>query len=343
MMNAQSAPSNDWFRTQQHYWDAWLEQQRKSFCEQGQMSPCFQGGGPWIDLFKEWQNALSGGQKVPDVTVFQQQFTRAGEMFLNMMQKFSQATGQAKPIDQMMMEWADSLQRFFSGALASNTRPFDASEGQRVFMDTLSRSGQMLSSMLQSGGTGKDPFSACDPLGFFSSMPGVGYSREKQEQLSQLYTQWGEYQRKARAYDAGMSRVGMEAVQHFQDFLVNPPEGQEPLTSLKDVYAKWTDICEDVYAGYAMSDEYVTLYGDVVNTLMAFKKKLYELADDMMEQFNLPTRKEIDSLHERLHTQRRDNLQLRKDIAELKAMFGMRKASAGTATTGKPPKKGKKS
>ncbi|MCK5518656.1 MAG: hypothetical protein KAI61_04510 [Alphaproteobacteria bacterium] len=340
MMNAQSAASNDWLRTQQHHWDAWLEQQHKAFCEQGQMSQCFQGVEPWADLFKEWQNALSSGQNVPDVAMFQQQFTRAGEMFLNMMQRFSQATGQAKPVNQTMMEWADSLQKFFSGAFASNTRSFDAAEGQRVFMDTLTRSGQMWSSILQSGSAGNDPFSSCDPLGFFASMPGVGYSREKQEQLSQLYMQWGEYQRKSRAYDAGMSRIGMEAVQHFQDFLINPPEGHDPLTSLKGVYAKWTDVCEEIYAKYAMSDEYVARYGEVVNALMAFKKKQNELADDMMEQFNLPTRKELDSLHERFHALRRDNLQLRKDVAELKAMLvGMKKASARTVAAVQPVKK----
>lgn len=352
MMNAQSTQSNDWLRTQQHYWDAWLEQQRKSFCEQGQTSPCFQGAGPWADLFKEWQEAVSGGQKVPDVMMFQQQFVKAGEMFLNMMQKFSQATGQAKPLDQTMMEWADSLQMFFSSAFTSNTKPFDAYEGQKAFMDTLTRSGQMWSSMIQSNGAGKDPFSACDPLGFFASMPGIGYSREKQEQLSQLYMQWGEYQRKARAYDAGMSRIGMEAVQNFQDFLVSPLEGQEPLKSIKDIYVKWTDISEDIYAKYSMSEEYVARYGEVVNALMAFKKKQNELADDMMEQFNLPTRKEMDSLHERFHAQRRDNLQLKKDVAELKTLLGVKKTSVKidkTVKSAKPvkpvkkAKKGKKS
>ncbi|MCK4946452.1 MAG: hypothetical protein KAS59_09340, partial [Alphaproteobacteria bacterium] len=133
---------------------------------------------------------------------------------------------------------------------------------------------------------------------------------------------------------------GMEAVQHFQDFLINPPEGHDPLTSLKGVYAKWTDVCEEIYAKYAMSDEYVARYGEVVNALMAFKKKQNELADDMMEQFNLPTRKELDSLHERFHALRRDNLQLRKDVAELKAMLvGTKKASARTVAAVQPVKK----
>ena len=353
MMNAQSAQSNDWFRMQQRYWDTWLDQQRKSFCEQGQMFQPFQGGDPWANLFGEWQSSLSGGQNVPDVAMFQQQFTKAGEMFLNMMQQFYMSTGQAKPFDQTMMEWTDSMQKFFSGALASNARPFDAFDGQKVFMDTLNKSGQIWSSMLQSSGSEQDPFAAFDPLGFFASIPGLGYSREKQEQLNRLYTQWGEYQKKARAYDAGMSRIGMEAVQNFQEYLLDLPEGQVPLTSVKGVYVKWTDICEEIYAKYALSDEYVTLYGEVVNALMAFKKKQNELIDDTMEELNLPTRKEIDSLHERIHVQRRDLIQLKKDIAELKALSGMKKTPVKTVNTGKssikvvktvkPVKKGKKS
>ena len=304
MATAQSAQGNDWIKSQQQYWDAWFEQQRNIFGNQWQTA-ANSGQGPWADFFKEWQKAVSGHAAPTSGTdAFQQYFTKAGETYMNMMQQFYQGTGQNKPVDQMTREWADSLQKFFAGNMA-----------------------------------GKDPLSAVDPLGFFASIPGIGYTREKQEQMNHLYQQWAEFERKARDYNAGMSKVGMEAVQKFQAYIANPPKDKEPLKSLKEVYTKWVDVCEEIYAKYAMSEEYTTLYGDVVNALMAFKKQQNKATDDLLDQLNMPTRVEVDSLHERLHALRRDNIQLKKDIAELKA--ALKPAAAKTAQP-KAAQKGKK-
>lgn len=297
MATAKSTPNNDWLHAQQQYWNTWLDAQRKTFGAQPEASG-FQA--PWTDFFKEWQNAISGTQSSGDTGQFQQYFAKAGETYMNMMQQFYQGTGQAKPTDQMAKEWIDSLQKFFSGAFQANTQPFDAA-------------------------------TLIDPLGFYASMPGIGYSREKQEQLNHFYQQYVEYERKSRAYNAGMSKVGMEAVQKFQAFLASPPENQEPLQSLKEVYTKWVDICEEIYAKYAMTEEYARLYGETVNALMTFKKQQNKMTDDMMEQMNLPTRQEIDSLHKTVH-------RLKRDIVELKAALN---PSLKTAPA-KPASKGKK-
>ena len=212
-----------------------------------------------------------------------------------MMQQFYQGTGQAKPLDQMTKEWADNMQKFFSGTMM----------------------------------TGKDPFAAMDPLNFFASIPGIGYTREKQEQLNHLYQQWTDYEAKSREYTSSLSKVGLEAVQKFQEYVANPPKDAAPLTSLKEVYAKWVDICEGIYAKYAMTEEYTTLYGEVVNALMTFKKQQNKITDEMMDQMNLPTRAEVDSLHERLHA-------LRREVAALKASLKPK------STVVKPAKKGNK-
>ncbi|MBI3441944.1 MAG: class III poly(R)-hydroxyalkanoic acid synthase subunit PhaE [Proteobacteria bacterium] len=320
--------SNDWFSAQQQYWDAWFEAQRRSLSGQG---PDFSSGfqGPWADFFKEWRNTVFKDQQADGAGAFQQRFILCGEQFLNMMQQFYQATGQAKPIDQMATEWVNTLQQFFTDSLQAASQPFDVSEGYKAFMENLAKAGQAWTSAFQSG---KNPFSTFDPLGAFTTMPGLGYTREKQEQWNNLYNQWVEFQRKSRAYDVAMSKIGLEAVQKFQEYLANPPQDQEPLTSLKGIYTKWVDLCEEIYGRYAMSDEYTRLYGEVVNALMAFKQQQNKLTDDAVGQFNLPTRREIDSLHERLQA-------LRREVAELKAVLKQQASLASKKTT----KKGKKS
>lgn len=302
--------NNDWLNSQQQYWDGWFEQQRKFFGTAAAPSG-FQGPqAQWAELLKTWQTTLSGKEPpASDMHAFQQYFTKAGESYLNMMQQFYQGTGQAKPVDQMTKEWTDNLQKFFSAA----------------------QTGNMAGNM----GAAKDPFSAFDPLNFFASIPGIGYTREKQEQLNHLYQQWQEYEAKSRDYTASLSKVGLEAVQKFQEYVANPPKDAEPLTSLKEVYTKWVDICEGIYAKYAMTEEYTTLYGEVVNALMSFKKQQSKIVDDAMDQFNLPTRAEVDSLHQRMHD-------LRREVAAVKAALKQPKAAAAAKPAVKTAKKGKK-
>ena len=46
------------------------------------------------------------------------------------------------------------------------------------------------------------------------------------------------------------------SLNRFAEYLKNPPAGAKPIASMKDIYARWVDACEEVYARYAMTDEY---------------------------------------------------------------------------------------
>jgi len=308
MSNASAQQTADWFSSQQKYWDSWFEQQRKFFNATGETSTQFQGPqGQWADLLKGWQNTVfSGGKTTSDTDAFRQYFTNAGQTYLNMMQQFYQGTGQSKPLEQMTKEWTENLQKFFSGSMQS----------------------------------GKDPFAALDPMNFFTSFPGIGYTREKQEQLNHLYQQWAEYEAKSREYTASMAKVGLEAVEKFREYVMHPPEGAAPLTSLKEVYAKWVDVCEDIYAKYAMSEEYTTLYGEVVNALMAFRKRQNEFTDDIIGKTNMPTRAEVDSLHKRMQELKREVSALRTELGRKPAQQAAQKTPKAAAAP--VAKKGKK-
>ena len=173
-------------------------------------------------------------------------------------------------------------------------------------------------------------------------MPGLGYTREKQEEWAELYERFAEYERMSHEYMAEMARVGLEALERFQAYILNPPAGAPPLTSLKEVYVKWVDVCEEIYDEYAMTEEYTKLYGEVVNALMAFRQKLSEVMDDAFAQLNLPTRRELDTLHALAHRLRRENIQVRKEMEELEnRVFGAKsKPSPGPAAP--PPRAVKK-
>lgn len=348
MASTQKTQSTDWFQAQQQYWDQWFKTQRETVEEQVKNASKTQG--QWADFFQQWQNTVAPGKGIPNASAYQNFFTNAGQQFLNMMQQFQTMTGQEKTAVDAATEWTESLQKFFGSMLQANTQPFDLTAAYKnftTFGENMTKAAGNRASALQQGGPfaqgwnmdanhGMPDLSKFDPLGFFASIPGIGYAREKQDAANKLYKLWAQYETMNREYNAAMANIGLEAVTKFQEYLANPPKDKEPITSLKGIYAKWVDVCEDVYAKFAMSDEYTKLYGEVVNALMAYKKQMNLLVDENLEQFNLPNRTEVDALHKALHELKRENRELRKDLDALK------KPGAAKSSAAKTTKKGKK-
>lgn len=359
------------------YWDTFFKGQKELF-EQNVKS-ANELSGQWSAFFKEWQTNLS--PTLADAGQYSQFFSQSGKQFLDMLQQFYSWSGQNKPVNDMTKDWLQGLQTYFLGMLQTNTQPYDPAAAWNNFAQNAMKGGNAWASAFNSGGpfggqggmggfgnfggfggfggfgqqgfnpaawTGAganvDPktFQNFDPFGFYASLPGIGYTREKQDSWNLLYKLWTEFEQQTRKYNAAMAQVGIEAVQKFQDYAANPPQGAEPLKSLKEVYAKWVDICEDVYARYAVSEEYTKTYGEVVNALMAFKGQVNVLTDDIADQFNLPTRTEVDSLHQRLHQLRRENIELRKAVDEIRGVKSPKAKAAGAPSQAKKSKKGGK-
>lgn len=301
---AKTQQQGDWYQQQRAYWDSWFDTARKNLDEQVKATGETQG--QWGQFFSKWNESFAGAG-LPGYEAYQNHFKQAGKTFMDMMEGFQTAAKENQPFDGAANDWAASMKKFYEASM--NMMP-DAGAFQTA---------------------GLKGFSA-DPFGVFPNMPGVGYSRERQEDLHKLFRLWANYETMSRKYNAEMAGVGLEAAAKFQEFLQNPGAAAEPLTSLKAVYGKWVDICEDIYAKFAMSDEYTALYGEVVNALMAYKKQANKLTDDLVEQMNLPTRAEVDSLHKKVQEMRRETAELKRILEGL-----VKKAPVAKAAAAKTP------
>jgi len=325
MATDQTARNQDWFKAQQQYWDTWFQGQRQFFDQQ---NPAANLSGQWEAFFREWQN-LTTGSATPGADSYRAFFTQAGKGFLDLLEKFCQ-TGACLTPEETLKSWMDQMQKFYGSLLQQNAQPFDVGAQFKSFSESFTPAGPAFwSDLFKQPAPGQQhPHTSTaflfDPFGFYASMPGVGYTREKQDSFSHLYRLWIDYEGQMRRYNTEMTKVAIQALQKFQQYVTNPPEGAKPLESLKDIYVKFVDVSEEVFAEFALSEDYTKLYGEVVNALMAYKKQLHDISDEMMEQVNLPNRAEVDSLHKRVHELRRENLQLKKDVAEIKAAVGLK-------------------
>ncbi len=160
--------------------------------------------------------------------------------------------------------------------------------------------------------------------------PAVGYNRESQERLQALAKLGANYQEAMDDYLKAFAKQGIESVQALRERVATMRADGKKINSLRELYDLWVDVNEEVYAKFAMTDEYQVVYGDLVNALMALKQGINAELDSIYEAANLPTRKDLDAVFAKQQETRRENRALRKQLQELS-----RKVEALTAA--KPP------
>ncbi|MDH5355254.1 MAG: hypothetical protein OEY09_12495 [Gammaproteobacteria bacterium] len=168
-----------------------------------------------------------------------------------------------------------------------------------------------------------------DELNKALSMPGLGFFRESREKQQAGVKLAMDFQQANDKFNQALLRVSIESLQLLQQKLgefENDDTVEAPM-SMRGLYDLWVDVSETCYADFAMSDEYQSLYGDMVNRLMKLKKHYSEMVDESMDKLNLPSRKEMDTVQQRLQETRRDNQALRRELKEIRALLTEKKSA----------------
>ncbi|MGF6712572.1 class III poly(R)-hydroxyalkanoic acid synthase PhaE subunit [Luteibacter sp. W1I16] len=165
------------------------------------------------------------------------------------------------------------------------------------------------------------------------SMPAFGLTREQQEEQQALLRAWIEYAGHYQRYQALLQGVHERANAALRD--QSPPTDAD---SMRSVYDRWVNLAEESYAEAALSEEFREVYAALVNAQMRLRVLQQRQVERMAVQAGMPTRKEVDSLGERLQAARRElrHLQgLAAEVAALKAEVAeLRGARAAVKTAG---------
>ena len=151
----------------------------------------------------------------------------------------------------------------------------------------------------------------------FLSIPGVGYTRESQEQAQEGIRLWGEYQKVSQEFNQALYKVGMDSLEVMrQKILAMAREGKE-IKSLREIYDLWIDCNEETYASFVYTPEYSRLYGRLTNALMAVKQHGRNIVDESLGALNVPTYKGINTLQKRQYDMGKQQKEALKKIKEL--------------------------
>ncbi len=153
----------------------------------------------------------------------------------------------------------------------------------------------------------------------FLSVPGLGYTREWQEQ-GQEFTRLGlDYQRALQEYASLFRRLNLDAFERLQRKLKELADAGQPVNTLRGLYDAWVDASEAAYLDLAATDAYAETYGRLVNAQMALKRQSRAMVDETAGALGMPTQRGFHTLQRRHQELRREVAAMRTRLAEATA------------------------
>lgn len=136
--------------------------------------------------------------------------------------------------------------------------------------------------------------------GALLGLPAFGLGREHQERLQALAQAQLEYARREGEFNLLMLRALERAHALFSAKLVERSAPGKALDSARALFDLWIDAAEEAYAEVALSPEFRSAYGALVNAQMRLRQGVQREVEQAAAQFGMPTRTEVDAAHRRI-------------------------------------------
>ncbi|HTT08192.1 MAG TPA: class III poly(R)-hydroxyalkanoic acid synthase subunit PhaE [Gammaproteobacteria bacterium] len=317
-----STENTDWFKAQTQFWENWSRMYTQGLSDTGGMSR-----GNWAEALDHWWSAVA--RNMPEHRQIYERAVEQGKTFMMLAQelmKFLTALpAGAKDGDgwkEQLKSHFDAIKDTFAKAqtaeLPSYLRGFSAMF--ELPLDTwfrmMSGSAVMPGDVLQNVRSealekmGEQMHKSVDR---FLSVPGVGYTRESQEQLQRFARAMLNYQKMFQEYLSAHHHLGMDTLDRLYKKLVEMGEKGESIKTLRAMYDLWVDSGEESYANFVMSSEFQDVYGKMVNALMDVKHQARIILDENLGAMNMPTRREMNSIIKHQNELRRSIKSLQRD------------------------------
>jgi class III poly(R)-hydroxyalkanoic acid synthase PhaE subunit len=150
----------------------------------------------------------------------------------------------------------------------------------------------------------------------FLSMPAIGYTREWQEEVQRWGLLWLDHWQALQDYTAVVFPSVFDALERFGGKLQDPEAGSEARNSLRAFYDLWIDCSEEAYGRLSFSPQFIDAQARLSNSLFALKRQEQGMMEEFQSTLNMPTRRELDTSHRRVHHLHRRLWQVEQALEE---------------------------
>jgi|GEM_PF-2628029 len=333
---------------QRQYWDAWTDLSRRSMGLAEPPKPA------WENAIDHWWQAA--GNALPDETrpLFGQ-FVEQGKQLFKLQQEFA-AQLQQGDWQQAALATIERVSEQFSRAgkegseswAAAAARPWEAWQSwaaqlppqlpnwlqPEALAKLMSQGGdlgqwQQQWQQLLAGGSQSAPFAP--QLDQLLNAPGVGYFREHEANYKRYLGSLMALRSALTDYSAHFADLNQEALNRLRDELT--ADNATPVTGARDLYNRWVNICEEIYAERVSGADYQALNGRLINSQMACRRDAQQLMRPWLQQLGIPDAADLRSLQQRLQEMRRRERQQQRDMNAMMARIEALEAAASSAAS----------
>jgi class III poly(R)-hydroxyalkanoic acid synthase PhaE subunit len=303
-----------WLDAQKQYMDTWMQMSQPGKSWPGAQTPFDWGrAGAWTDPMQQWTRlmtqALPRGSQDASNRLFD-----LGKSYLGMGETFWHLLQQGKDFAGHETDWMEAMKNAFStacsgfGNTGQDTDPWSGfatfwglplNTWQRFACSFSPLPGELEKAMRPEGAA--IPSDMTKVVRQMLSMPPVGYTREWQEQAQEWAQLYLEYGKAMQDFGQLLGKVSQRAAELFGQKLTGQLKEGKKLEGLRDAYNLWIDCGEEAYAEVVATPDFPHLQAQMVNALMRLKRHEQAMMDEAMTAMNMPTRRELDTTHQRIH------------------------------------------
>lgn len=275
----------DFEQLAQRYWSAWSDTMRDAAAGAAGQAGARAGMQAWHDAFDWWARQAHGNRLGVNDAV--ERFHAQTRQWLGQMQQVAtRFAGRDHSAHDIAAAWREAL-----GASGENPFPemFRAMRGQGLqgLDQWIEDASPYLDAMLKEGRS-------------WLGLPAFGLTREHQERAQQLARAYMEFQEANSAYNGLMLKALQEGLEVFERKLAEREEPGRQIDSPRALFDLWVDAAEEAYAEVAMSPEFRTVYGELVDAQMRVRAGVQAHIEQVSAMFDMPTRTELDSAHRKI-------------------------------------------
>jgi polyhydroxyalkanoate synthase subunit PhaE len=147
--------------------------------------------------------------------------------------------------------------------------------------------------------------------------PGLGLTRELNEKIARGFDTWLDFRRASAGYQSKLGDVWSEAFEQLMREMADMAERGEMIDSVRDLLLLWGQVADRVFVRTFRTDEYVQIQGRMLNAAMAYRVRVREIMEYLLNALDLPTRSEVDEAHRNIYELRREVKALKRELAAL--------------------------
>ena len=138
-------------------------------------------------------------------------------------------------------------------------------------------------------------------LDIMQTLP-LGYAREQQLAWQAYLKAQTEYQHSATQLLQQFVSVLSKSLELVPQAVTQRSHGEKPIQSMRELYEVWIECGEQCFAAIAQDEQFIAIQTNHSNALSRLRIAEHALLEDWLKQHDLPTRSELNSVHQKLRS-----------------------------------------